>query len=58
LLELNHLAGLNLYQQAQFMRIQNPAPWLERIGQSTTARWLRQEGLIPTAGCFQPTLDL
>jgi hypothetical protein len=58
LLESNNRAGLNLYQQAQFMRIQNPAPWLERIGQSTTARWLRQEGLVGTAGYFQPTLNL
>jgi hypothetical protein len=58
LLESNNRAGLNLYQQAQFMRIQNPAPWLERIGQSTTARWLRQEGLVGRAGYFQPTLNL
>jgi hypothetical protein len=58
LLESNNRAGLNLYQQAQFMRIQNPAPWLERIGQSTTVRWLRQEGLVGTAGYFQPALNL
>jgi hypothetical protein len=58
LLQSNNGAGLNLYQQAQFMRIQNPAPWLERIGQSTTARWLRQEGLVGRAGYFQPTLNL
>ena len=58
LLESNNRAGLNLYQQAQFMPIQNPALWLERIGQSTTARWLRQEGLVGTAGYFQPTLNL
>jgi hypothetical protein len=58
LLESNNRAGLNLYQQAQFMRIQNPAPWLERIGQSTTVRWLRQEGLVGRVGYFQPTLNL
>jgi len=58
LLESNDRAGLNLYQQPQFMRIQNPASWLERIGQSATARWLRQEGLVGKSEWFQPTLNL
>jgi len=58
LLESNDRAGLNLYQQPQFMRIQNPASWLERIGQSATARWLRQEGLVGKSEWLQPTLNL
>jgi hypothetical protein len=58
LLESHNQAGLHLCQQAHFMRIRNAAPWLERIGQSTTARWLKQEGLIGRAGYFQPTLNL
>jgi hypothetical protein len=58
LLEFNGEGGLNLRQPAQFMRIRNPASWLERISQSATARWLRQEGLIGKSEAFQPTLNL
>jgi hypothetical protein len=58
LLESRGGSGLHLCQPAQFMRIENPASWLERIGQSATVRWLRQEGLIAGAGYFQPTLNL
>jgi hypothetical protein len=58
LLESNDGLGLHLSQPAQFMRIKDPASWLERIGQSATARWLRQEGLVGKSECFQPTLNL
>jgi hypothetical protein len=58
LLESNRAVGLNLRQPAQFMRILNPYPWLDRIGQSATARWLRQEGLIGRSEFLQPTLDV
>jgi hypothetical protein len=58
LLELNGAADLNLREPAKFMRIPNHTSWLERIGQSATVRWLRQDGLIGTSGPFQPTLNL
>ena len=58
LLESNDAPGLRLRQPAQFMRTDGRAPWLERIGQSATARWLRQEGLVGKLRCFQPTLNL
>ncbi len=58
LLESNDAPGLRLRQPAQFMRTDGQAPWLERIGQSATARWLRQEGLVGKLRCFQPTLNL
>jgi hypothetical protein len=58
LLESNDKPGLRLRQPAQFMRTNFQAPWLERIGQSATARWLRQEGLVGKSHCFQPTLNL
>ncbi len=58
LLESNDTPGLHLRQPAQFMRTNDLAPWLERIGQSATARWLRQEGLVGKSQCFQPTLNL
>jgi hypothetical protein len=58
LLESDDTPGLRLRQPAQFMRTNDLAPWLERIGQSATARWLRQEGLVGKSQCFQPTLNL
>jgi hypothetical protein len=58
LLELSDGPGLNLRQPAQFMRIENSASWLERIAQSASVRWLRQEGLIEGSGPFQTTLNL
>jgi hypothetical protein len=58
LLESTGAVGLSLRQPAQFMHILNPHSWLERIGQSATARWLRQEGLMGTSEFFQPTLDV
>jgi hypothetical protein len=58
LLESGPGPGLHLCQPAQLMRTHNPNSWLERIGQSATARWLRQEGLIAKSEWFQPTLEL
>ena len=49
---------LNLRQPAQFMQMKDSGFWLERIGQSASVRWLRQEGLIKRSEPFQPTLNL
>jgi hypothetical protein len=49
---------LNLRQPAQFMQMKDSGFWLERIGQSASVRWLRQEGLIERSQPFQPTLNL
>jgi hypothetical protein len=58
LLESNGSVGLSLCRPPQLMRILNAASWLERIGQSATNRWLRQEGLIGRSESSQPMLEL
>jgi hypothetical protein len=58
LLESKGGAELSLCRPAQLMRNLNSGPWLERIGQSATTRWLRQEGLIGRCAYLQPTLNL
>jgi hypothetical protein len=58
LLESKGGSELSLRRPAQLMRILNSASWLERIGQSATTRWLRQEGLIGKSAYLQATLNL
>lgn len=48
---------LNLRQAAQFMQIKDSGFWLERIAQTASVRWLRQEGLIERSQPFQTTLN-
>jgi hypothetical protein len=57
LLETKDGPGLDVRQAAQFMQIKDSGSWLERIAQSASVRWLRQEGLIERSQPFQPTLN-
>jgi hypothetical protein len=57
LLESTGCPDLSLKQPAQFMPIKGSDSWLERIAQSASVRWLRQEGLIERSQPFQPTLN-
>jgi hypothetical protein len=58
LLESTGCPDLSLKQPAQFMGIKNSGSWLERIAQSASVRWLRQEGLIERSQPIQQTLNL
>ena len=58
LLESTGCPDLSVKQPAQFMGIKNSGSWLERIAQSASVRWLRQEGLIERSQSFQQTLNL